>query len=94
MTYDVPNGQVLQYDSDGGVILDGNGSPIFATDTKVVPTVGNGLLSTTGEILKSWGGTGTAAVIGTTALATGGAGPLKELLPWILGGLALFLLVK
>lgn len=94
VTYDVPNGQVLQYDSDGSVILDGNGSPIFATDTTVVPTVENGLLSTTGEILKSWGGTGTAAVIGTTALATGAAGSVKDLLPWILGGFALFLLVK
>lgn len=56
-------------------------------------TIGlGGVVGTTGEVLKSWGPTGTAAVIGTTALATNSS--LQKYLPWLLIGGAALLLMK
>lgn len=46
----------------------------------------------TGKVLTSWGPTGTAAVVGTTALATNSS--LSKYLPWILGGAVFLLLSK
>lgn len=45
-----------------------------------------------GKVLTSWGPTGTAAVIGTTALATNS--DLTKYVPWILGAAALWILFK
>lgn len=46
-------------------------------------TIGlNGAIGTAGDVLKSWGATGTAAVIGTTAVASDSN--LKKYLPWLL----------
>lgn len=64
------------------------GKPITGADGSVLGSVGNGIT----DVLTSWGGAGTAAVIGTTAVATDSK--LKEYLPWILGGVALFLVLK
>lgn len=49
-------------------------------------------VTTTGDVLKSWGGTGTAAVIGTTTLATSSSA--SKYLPWIIGGVVLFAALK
>lgn len=42
-----------------------------------------GLLYATADVLKTWGGTGTAAVIGTTAAATG-TGIFDDIPPWVI----------
>lgn len=49
-------------------------------------------VTTTGDVLKSWGGAGTAAVVGTTALATSSS--LEKYFPWVLGGIVLFAVLK
>lgn len=49
-------------------------------------------VTTAGSVLSSWGGTGTAAVIGTTALATNSS--LSKYLPWVLGVGAILLLTR
>lgn len=49
-------------------------------------------VTTAGSVLSSWGGTGTAAVIGTTALATSSS--FSKYLPWILGAGAILLLSR
>jgi len=38
------------------------------------------------DVLKGWGATGTAAVIGTTAIAAGGPSTLTKWIPWIIAG--------
>lgn len=50
------------------------------------------LVTTTGQVLTSWGAAGTAGVVGTTALATSSS--LQKYLPWIIGGLAVVLIMK
>lgn len=51
-------------------------------------------LDTVGSTLQSWGGVGTAAVIGTTGVVAGGSATQSKILLW--GGLALaaFLILK
>lgn len=73
----IPAGSKVEKNVDGTVKVVGG-----------VPSVTNGVT----DVLKSWGATGTAAVIGTTAVATSSS--LSKYLPWILGGAALFLLKK
>lgn len=70
----LPAGSSVQYDASGNVVRNADGS-ILTTTVKTV-----------GDVLSSWGGAGTAAVVGTTALATSGSDTRKYLL-W--GGLAL-----
>lgn len=68
-------------DGDGKVINVGTGTP------------SGGKTSTSGwDVLKTWGATGTAAVIGTTAVATNSN--FSKYLPWILGAGALILLTR
>lgn len=50
------------------------------------------VVGSTADVLKSWGGTGTAAVIGTAAMASSSS--LQKYLPWIAGGILIYLLVK
>lgn len=66
--------------------------PGTATTSSTVADVMGKTVTTTGEVLKDWGATGTAAVIGTTAIAT--SDTLKKWLPWILVGGGLILLTK
>lgn len=73
----IPAGSKVEKNVDGTVKVVGG-----------VPSVTNGIT----DVLKSWGATGTAAVIGTTALSTSSS--LSKYLPWILGGAALFLFTK
>lgn len=90
---------------EGGTVVKGeDGKPIIDPATNKPITTGpsasgpNGAGSGGGtnlfDVLKGWGATGTAAVVGTTAASTG-SGIFSN--PWVivgLGGLALLLLAK
>lgn len=72
--------------------LDASGAPMYDSLGRAVVTLASDTVATTGKVLESWGPTGTAAVIGTTAAATGDSDS-KWL--WLAGGLAaLFILSK
>lgn len=66
-------------DSSGQPVKDSNGNIVY----KVVDSAG--------KVLESWGGTGTAAVIGAGAVAADDS--LRKYLPWVLIGAA-FLILK
>lgn len=89
--YVVPNGATLAKDANGNVILDSEGKPTYITTNADGTT---SLVSTVGEVLKSWGGGGTAAVIGTTAAASGAFGSIEKYLPLILLAGAVFLITR
>lgn len=72
---------------DGTAKLDSNGKPV------VVGSAGTGGAGFW-DVLKGWGATGTATVIGTGAVAAGGTSTLNKYLPWILAGLGIYLLSK
>jgi len=73
-----PDGSVVEVNADGTPVLDAAGNIVTR------------LVTTTGDVLQSWGPAGTAAVIGTAALAADGIG---KYVPWLIGGaLALLLL--
>lgn len=55
-------------------------------------SIGSDLVKTTGNVLSSWGGTGTAAVIGTSAIATNSS--LQKWLPYLLIGGAFLVLSR
>lgn len=73
--------------ADGQPVLDSHGNPVPA------PSIITGLGSNVADTLKSWGGVGTAAVVGTAAASSSGLFSSANL-PWIAGGVALFLLIK
>lgn len=75
----VPAGSTVLTNPNGTVKLDASGTP--------------NIVGATADVLKSWGGTGTAAVIGTTTLATSSSS-LSKYLPWVLAGGALLLLTR
>lgn len=80
----VIDGDEVVKDKDGNVVKDTAGNPIKTG----AGTAGTSLM----DVLKGWGATGTAAVIGTTAAAGGGLFSSKNL-PWLIGGAAVLLLV-
>jgi hypothetical protein len=72
-------------------VTDAGGTPLQdANGLQVLGGLGTTAIKTTGDVLKSWGGTGTAAVVGTVALANGS---LSKYIPWIIGGVAAFFLL-
>lgn len=83
----VPSGATPQRDANGSLVYDATGKVVYTLGTLAGKTV-----ETAGTVLTSWGPTGTAAVVGTTALAT--SGDRKKWLPWIAGGAALLLLSR
>lgn len=90
-----PDGSVVTVPAGATPTRDANGSLVYDATGKVVYTMGslaNQTVKTAGDVLTSWGPTGTAAVIGTTALAT--SSDLKKWLPWLAGGAALILLSR
>lgn len=62
--------------SGGTTITDANGKPVNVPGSGTTAQVVGGLVGqtivTTGKVLTSWGGTGTATVIGTSNLTSGG----------------------
>lgn len=81
-------------DKDGKAITTPSGAPVTGP-VLTAPAgtgTGSGIVSTVGDVLKSWGGTGTAAVVGTTAVASSGS--LQKYIPWIIGGGVLLLLMR
>lgn len=77
----VPEGSVPVRNADGSYVLDALGN---------VATTG---IKTTGAVLQSWGGTGTAAVVGTAAVASK-ADDLVQYIPWVAGGVVALMLLK
>lgn len=69
-----------ELDSEGNPVKDSNGNVVYK------------MIDGTADVLKSWGGTGTAAVVGTTALAANSS--LQKYLPWVLLGLGVYMVVK
>lgn len=95
----------IAYDDNGEPIVDANGRPVYVpvgekavVDESGYPVISSDgswftkTLDTTGKVLTSWGGAGTAAVIGTTGAVTGAFGDLSKYLPWILIAGAIVLL--
>lgn len=84
----IPAGSTPVLNGDGTVKTE-NGSPVVTVkkeDGSVVTTT----VSKIAEVLKSWGATGTAAVIGTTAVATSD----DKMWTYVAIGAAAFLLLK
>lgn len=75
------------------VTLDANGKPVTNADGSIT----NALITGTAGVLKSWGATGTAAVIGTAAVASSSGGMsefLSKNAAWIGLGLVALLVIR
>lgn len=81
----------VTYDADGNAVPEGYTSVVGKNGTSTLVPI-PGFTSVAADVLKSWGGTGTAAVIGTTAVATSSS--LQKYLPLLLIGGALLLLTR
>lgn len=84
-------------DAEGNQVFDANGKPLYeSTSKKAVQNPdgswANALIGGVSGTLQSWGGAGTAAVIGTTALAT--SGDLKKYIPLALAAAAVVIVMK
>lgn len=79
---------------DGGTVSDVDGSPAVDENRKPIVTGGNSNGTSFWDVLRGWGATGTAAVIGTTGAAAGTGVFSNKYVPWILGGVALVLLMR
>lgn len=84
----------------GTTVTDANGNTVVvpggALGTATNPGVGlvGQVVDTTGKVLTGWGGTGTAAVIGTSNLTSGGASSIPTW-GWVVAALGLgFLILK
>lgn len=75
----IPVGSTPVLDKDGNYTYDSFGNVVVKG------------IETTGKVLESWGGAGTAAVVGTTALATNG---LSKYIPWVAGAAILVMVAK
>lgn len=81
-------GSLAVLDADGKLVVGATGVPLTAQDTS------KGVGSNVADVLKSWGGVGTATVVGTTAAAGGGFFSSKNM-PYIIGaGILLALVLK
>lgn len=87
----VENGATPLLNADSTPAKDANGQPILTAGPATVGSDG-GLISNAAGVLKSWGATGTASVIGTTAIATSSS--LQKYLPLILIGGAVLILSR
>lgn len=92
----VPVGSTPLLDTAGNPAVDADGRPVYVDG----PTADGGaassdtsMVGTVGKVLTSWGGTGTAAVLGTAAAATSGFFG-SSAFKWILGGAVALLILK
>lgn len=86
------------FESDGVTpAVDANGDPLMGPPGSTVSTI-NGVSTiaslgqSAGGVLESWGAAGTAAVIGTTALATSDG--WQQYIPWAIGAAVLLLVMR
>lgn len=93
----IASSDVQPLTENGQPVLDADGAQVYEQKSK--PAVKNSdgswfgaLVSSAGGVLKSWGGVGTAAVIGAGSVASGSS--LQKWMPWLLGGLGVYLLVR
>lgn len=99
VTHETDWGRVNLGDLDGvvtdgdGNVVDAGGTPVTGADGKPIVTGGNAGGTSFADIIRGWGATGTAAVIGAGAAATGSGIFSSKNLPWLLGGAALLLIV-
>jgi len=89
-----PNGTVYTdvdgpvYAPEGSVVVkDPQGNPVVDSAGRILTQ----LVTTTGEVLTSWGPAGTAGVIATGALVADGIG---KYVPWIVGGVLALMLIS
>lgn len=82
------DGKKIYVPKDSTVNTDANGNVVVKSDG----SWWNGGSSTVADVLKDWGPAGTAAVIGTTGVAA--SGDIDKYLPWIIGGLVVFMVLK
>lgn len=86
-------------DETGQQILDANGKPVQAVSGATLASsgtagapAGGGIVSSAAGVLTSWGATGTAGVIGATAVATDSK--LRKYLPFLIGGAILLIATR
>lgn len=91
----VVNTATPMLDKTGQQVLNANGQPVQAVSgATLAPSgtagapAGGGIVSSAAGVLTSWGATGTAGVIGATAVAADSN--LRKYLPFLIGG-AIFL---
>lgn len=83
------------FESDKDTGGTATGPEVKAGDSTITTPNGSALQTVVGgtaDVLKSWGGTGTAAVVGTAAVATNSS--LQKYLPWLLIGGAVLILTR
>lgn len=74
-------------------LLKPDGSPVLDADGQPVNSPSSGSTSGFSDVLKSWGATGTAAVLGAGAAATGTGIFSSKNLPWLIAGGALIIFI-
>lgn len=79
-------------DSTGKVVTDPEGNTVMGNATGKLAATATTPSTGVFDVLKSWGATGTAAVIGTAAVV--GTGSLTKYFPWLLAAGAAYLLLK
>lgn len=86
-------------DATGQQILDANGKPVQAVSgATLAPSgtagapAGGGIVPAAAGVLTSWGATGTAGVIGATAVATDSN--LRKYIPFLIGGAILLIVTR
>lgn len=82
----------ISYGDDKAVPGDPNVTSGSSASTSGLASIGKTLVSEASSTLKSWGPTGTLGVIAGTKAINSSAS--RNYLPWIAGGLALFLLTR
>jgi len=98
--YYVKNNTTWGADLAGKVngLFSSGSTPALGKDNLPLKDAAGNVVMTNGtnafDVLKGWGATGTAAVIGTTAIAAGGTSSLQKWLPWIILGVGGYLLIK
>lgn len=79
-----PAGAVVKKDGDGNTMYSPTGSVLWELPGQIVKTAG--------DTLSSWGGVGTAAVVGAGSLASDGSS--SNLIKWGLAAIAVILVLK
>lgn len=80
--------------TDGdNVVIDAGDTPVTDADGKPIVTGGNAGGTSFMDVIRGWGATGTATVIGAGAAATGSGIFSAKNAPWLIGGALLLLVI-